>query len=139
MNDILSLRSEVKQLQMVAQQLEPFVKTFAIGVSAGEMSSAASDAAGHQHLQALLEHLSRLQLQEQTPQSQQQTTAPSKDCRHPRGTAASNGILYYIIYPLCYVTLYWARTTLKPSIRVLMLMQYIDLREKSRPKQIVNV
>lgn len=83
MDDILSLKSEVKQLQSLTQQLEPFVKSFSTGVSAGEMSMAASDATSNQHLQALLDHLARLQMQE-PPQSQ--TQAPTKDHRHLRGT-----------------------------------------------------
>lgn len=86
MNDILTLKSEVKQLSTLAQQLEPFVKSFSAGVSAGEASIAASEAAGHQHLQVLLDHLARLQLQEQ-PQSQQ--SAHTKDCRHPRNNSTS--------------------------------------------------
>ena len=86
MNDILSLRSEVKQLQIMAQHLEPFVKSFSAGINAGEISTAASDAAGHQHLQALLDHLTRLQMQEST---QTQTPASNKDCRHPRNSAPS--------------------------------------------------
>ncbi|XP_046143329.1 RING finger protein 207-like isoform X3 [Osmia bicornis bicornis] len=86
MNDIMSLRSQVKQLQNLAQQLEPFVKSFSSGVNAGEISMTASDAASTQHLQALLDHLSRLQMQEP---SQQQTQAPIKDHRHSRTTATS--------------------------------------------------
>ncbi|XP_018347660.1 PREDICTED: RING finger protein 207-like isoform X3 [Trachymyrmex septentrionalis] len=86
MNDILSLRSEVKKLQVLAQHLEPFVKSFSIGISAGEVSVAAADAADNQHLQALLDHLARLQMQEPPhPQAQ----APTKDHRHPRSTATS--------------------------------------------------
>ncbi|XP_034191989.1 RING finger protein 207 isoform X2 [Osmia lignaria lignaria] len=86
MNDIMSLRSQVKQLQNLAQQLEPFVKSFSSGVNAGEISMTASDAASTQHLQALLDHLSRLQMQEP---SQPQTQAPIKDHRHSRTTATS--------------------------------------------------
>ncbi|XP_043465928.1 RING finger protein 207-like isoform X2 [Leptopilina heterotoma] len=81
MNDILSLRSEVKQILTMAQQLEPFVKSFSSGMTAGEISAAASDAAGHQHLQVLLDHLARLQMQEPP---QPQGPAPTKECRHPR-------------------------------------------------------
>ncbi|XP_024944302.1 RING finger protein 207 isoform X3 [Cephus cinctus] len=92
MNDILTLRSEVKQLLTMAQQLEPFVKSFSVGVSAGEASAAATDAAGHQHLQALLDHLARLQMQEP---AQPQTPAPTKDCRHPRSaTTSADNALY---------------------------------------------
>ncbi|XP_054004193.1 RING finger protein 207-like isoform X2 [Hylaeus anthracinus] len=87
MNDILSLRSQVKQLQNLAQQLEPFVKSFSTGVTAGEVNMAASDAAGNQDLQVLLDHLARLQMQE--PPQQPQTQAPTKDHRHPRSTATS--------------------------------------------------
>lgn len=86
MNDILSLRSEVKKLQTLAQQLEPFVKSFSTGVGAGEVSMAASDAADNQHLQALLDHLARLQMQEPPHTTGQ---APTKDHRHPRSTATS--------------------------------------------------
>ncbi|XP_014471947.1 PREDICTED: RING finger protein 207-like isoform X2 [Dinoponera quadriceps] len=86
MNDILSLRSEVKKLQTLAQQLEPFVKSFSTGVGAGEVSMAASDAADNQHLQALLDHLARLQMQEPPHPPGQ---APTKDHRHPRSTATS--------------------------------------------------
>ncbi|XP_063985367.1 RING finger protein 207-like [Diachasmimorpha longicaudata] len=89
MNDILTLRGEVKQLQSLTQQLEPFVKSFSAGITAGEMSSAAADAAGHQHLQALLDHFTRMQMQE--PQGQ--GAAPTKDCRHGKNAAADN-ILY---------------------------------------------
>ncbi|XP_011701848.1 PREDICTED: RING finger protein 207-like [Wasmannia auropunctata] len=86
MNDILSLRSEVKKLQVLAQNLEPFVKTFSLGISAGEMSMAAADASDTQHLQALLDHLARMQVHEPPhPQAQ----APTKDHRHPRSTATS--------------------------------------------------
>ncbi|XP_031832713.1 RING finger protein 207 isoform X3 [Nomia melanderi] len=81
MNDILSLRNQVKQLQNAAQQLEPFIKSFAAGVTAGEVSTAVSDAAGNQGLQVLLDHLARLQMQE--PPQQPQTQAPTKDHRHP--------------------------------------------------------
>ncbi|XP_076182653.1 RING finger protein 207 isoform X3 [Ptiloglossa arizonensis] len=87
MNDILSLRNQVKQLQDVAQQLEPFVKSFSTGVTAGEVNMAASDVAGNQDLQVLLDHLSRLQMQE--PPQQPQTQAPTKEQRHPRTTATS--------------------------------------------------
>ncbi|XP_076233820.1 RING finger protein 207 isoform X3 [Calliopsis andreniformis] len=87
MNDILSLRNQVKQLQNLTQQLEPFIKSFSSGVAAGEVSIAAADAASNQHLQVLLEHLARLQMQE-LPQ-QPQTQAPTKDHRHPRNTATS--------------------------------------------------
>ncbi|KAG5305558.1 RN207 protein, partial [Acromyrmex insinuator] len=87
MNDILSLRSEVKKLQVLAQHLEPFVKSFSIGIGAGEVSVAAADAADNQHLQALLDHLARLQMQEPPPHPQAQ--APTKDHRHPRSTATS--------------------------------------------------
>ncbi|XP_015183062.1 PREDICTED: RING finger protein 207-like isoform X4 [Polistes dominula] len=86
MDDILSLRSEVKQLQSLTQQLEPFVKSFSTGVTAGEASMAASDASSSQHLQALLDHIARLQMQEPP---QPQTQAPTKDHRHPRGTMTS--------------------------------------------------
>lgn len=92
MNDILSLRSEVKQLQTMAQQLEPFVKSFSSGMSAGEISAAAQDAAGHQHLQVLLDHLARLQMQEP---AQPQNPAPTKDCRYPRNsTPSADNALY---------------------------------------------
>ena len=70
----------------MAQQLEPFVKSFSAGMSAGEISTAAQDAAGHQHLQVLLDHLARLQMQEP---SQPQTPAPTKDCRYSRNSAPS--------------------------------------------------
>ncbi|XP_011637095.1 RING finger protein 207-like isoform X3 [Pogonomyrmex barbatus] len=90
MNDILSLRSEVKKLQVLAQHLEPFVKSFSIGIGAGEVSMAAADAADNQHLQALLDHLSRLQMQEPPPPPPHpQAQAPTKDHRHPRSTATS--------------------------------------------------
>lgn len=85
MNDILSLRSEVKKLQALTQHLEPFVKSFSMGINAGEVSLAAVDAADNQHLQALLDHLARLQMQEPPPQAQ----APTKDHRHPRSTATT--------------------------------------------------
>lgn len=100
MNDIMSLRSQVKQLQNLAQQLEPFVKSFSSGVNAGEISMTASDAASTQHLQALLDHLSRLQMQEPP---QPQTQAPVKDHRHSRATATSaDNALYMkgISFPL---------------------------------------
>ncbi|XP_024874817.1 RING finger protein 207-like isoform X4 [Temnothorax curvispinosus] len=87
MNDILSLRSEVKKLQIFAQELEPFVKSFSTGISAGEVSMAAADAANSQHLQALLDHLARIQMQEPPPHPQAQ--APTKDHRHLRSTATS--------------------------------------------------
>lgn len=92
MNDILSLRSQVKQLQNLAQQLEPFVKSFATGVSAGEVSMAATDVTSNQHLQALLDHLARLQMQEppQPAQPQTQAQAPTKDHRHSRTAAATS-------------------------------------------------
>ncbi|XP_011301531.1 RING finger protein 207 [Fopius arisanus] len=87
MNDILTLRGEVKQLQSLTQQLEPFVKSFSAGITAGEVSSAAADAAGHQHLQALLDHVTRMQMQESG-----QGPAPTKDCRH--GKTGADNILY---------------------------------------------
>ncbi|XP_076679813.1 RING finger protein 207 isoform X3 [Andrena cerasifolii] len=87
MNDILSLRNQVKQLQNLAQQLEPFIKSFTTGVSAGEVSMSASDAASNQQLQVLLEHLARLQMQE--PPQQPQTQAPTKEHRHSRNTSTS--------------------------------------------------
>ena len=86
MNDIVTLRGEVKQLQNLTQQLEPFVKSFSAGVNAGEMRAAALDASEQQHVEALLDHLARLQMQE--PQ-QTQNQAPTKDCRHSRQTATS--------------------------------------------------
>lgn len=87
MNDILSLKTEVKQLQNMAQQLEPFVKSFSTGLSAGEINTAVSDATGHQHLQALLDHLARLQMQE-PPQSQSQ--APTKEFRQSRSNITTD-------------------------------------------------
>lgn len=94
MNDILSLRSEVKQLQTLAQQLEPFVKSFAAGVNAGEISAATSEAAAHQHFQTLLDHLSRLQMQE-PPQHPQSGPTPTKDIRHSRSnTSCTDNIIY---------------------------------------------
>ncbi|KOC68694.1 RING finger protein 207 [Habropoda laboriosa] len=86
MNDILSLRSQVKQLLSLAQQLEPFIKSFGSKVTAGEVSIAASDAASNQHVQMLLNHLAQLQLQET---QQPQTQAPTKDHRHSRASATS--------------------------------------------------
>lgn len=92
MNDILSLRSEVKKLQTLAQQLEPFIKSFSTGVGAGEVSMAASDAADNQHLQVLLDHLARLQMQEPPHPP---TQPPTKEHRHPRSTATSaDNVLY---------------------------------------------
>lgn len=85
MNDILSLRSEVKKLQALAQHLEPFVKSFSTGIGAGEVSLAAADAVDNQHLQALLDHLARLQMQEPLLHPQ----APTKEHRHSRSTATS--------------------------------------------------
>jgi hypothetical protein len=67
MNDILTLRAEVKHLSLVAHQLEPYVKSLA----AAERSQASSDSvqqqqqettSSHQQLQSLLEHISMLQL-----------------------------------------------------------------------------
>ncbi|XP_017884913.1 RING finger protein 207-like isoform X2 [Ceratina calcarata] len=92
MNDIVSLRSQVKQLQTLAQQLEPFIKSFATGVSVGEISMAASDMTSNQQLQALLDHLARLQMQE--PPQQPQTQAPTKDHRHPRTSTSADNALY---------------------------------------------
>ncbi|XP_070523807.1 RING finger protein 207 isoform X2 [Cardiocondyla obscurior] len=92
MNDILSLRSEVKKLQILAQHLEPFVKSFSIGIGAGDVSMAAADAADNQHLQALLDHLARLQMQE--PPSHSQAQAPTKDHRHPRTATSADNALY---------------------------------------------
>lgn len=68
MNDILTLRAEVKHLSLVAHQLEPYVKALA----ASERNQASSDAlqqqqqqqettSSHQQLQSLLEHISMLQ------------------------------------------------------------------------------
>lgn len=91
MNDILTLRGEVKQLQSLTQQLEPFVKSFSAGITAGEMSSAAADAAGHQHLQALLDHFTRMQMQEAQAQGSVQ---PTKDCRHGKNSGGADNILY---------------------------------------------
>ncbi|XP_043280659.1 RING finger protein 207-like isoform X2 [Venturia canescens] len=86
MNDIVTLRGEVKQLQNLTQQLEPFVKSFTAGVNAGEIRAAALDSSDQQHLEALLDHLARLQMQES---QQSQPTAPTKDCRHSRNTPTS--------------------------------------------------
>jgi hypothetical protein len=70
MNDILTLRAEVKHLSLVAHQLEPYVKSLA----ATERSQASTDSvqqqqqqqqettSSHQQLQSLLEHISMLQL-----------------------------------------------------------------------------
>ncbi|XP_076654074.1 RING finger protein 207 isoform X3 [Halictus rubicundus] len=87
MNDILSLRNQVKQLQNLAQQLEPFIKSYTTGVTAGEVSMAVSDAACNQDLKALLDQLYRMQMQE--PPQQPQTQAPVKDIRQPRSTVTS--------------------------------------------------
>jgi len=67
MNDILTLRAEVKHLSLVAHQLEPYVKALA----ASERNQASSDVihqqqqqettSSHQQLQSLLEHISMLQ------------------------------------------------------------------------------
>ncbi|KAK0166521.1 hypothetical protein PV328_004933 [Microctonus aethiopoides] len=93
MNDILTLRGEVKQLQTVTQQLEPFVKSFSAGMIAGEMDAATADAADRQHLQALLEHFARIQMQEPS-QQQQHVPVPTKDCRHTKNTGTTDNILY---------------------------------------------
>lgn len=87
MNDILSLRSEVKKLQALAQHLEPFVKSFSTGIGAGEVSLAAADAADSQHLQVLLDQLTRNLKMQEPPHPQAQ--APTKEHRHPRSTATS--------------------------------------------------
>lgn len=71
MNDILTLRAEVKHLSLIAHQLEPYVKSLA----AAERSQASTDSvqqqqqqqqqepiSSHQQLQSLLEHISMLQL-----------------------------------------------------------------------------
>jgi hypothetical protein len=66
MNDILTLRAEVKHLSLIAHQLEPYVKSLA----ASERSQASNDVlqqqqqettSSHQQLQSLLEHISMLQ------------------------------------------------------------------------------
>ncbi|XP_058810457.1 RING finger protein 207-like isoform X3 [Phymastichus coffea] len=75
MNDILSLKGELKQLQLFAQQLEPFIKSFTSGINTGEANTSASDVTNHQHLQVLLDHLARLQIQEPIHSS------PTKECR----------------------------------------------------------
>lgn len=93
MNDILTLRGEVKQLQTVTQQLEPFVKSFSAGMIAGEMDAATADAADRQHLQALLEHFARIQMQEPS-QQQQHVPVPTKDCRHTKNAGTTDNILY---------------------------------------------
>lgn len=79
----------MKKLQVLAQHLEPFVKSFTIGIGAGEMSMAAADAADSQHLQVLLDHLARMQMQEPPPPPHPPGQAPTKDHRHPRSTATS--------------------------------------------------
>jgi hypothetical protein len=68
MNDILTLRAEVKHLSLIAHQLEPYVKSLA----AAERNQAPTDStqqqqqqettSSHQQLQSLLEHISMLQL-----------------------------------------------------------------------------
>lgn len=55
MNDIVSLRSEVKQLATVAQQLEPYVKTLSSQTNLEEVAN----------LQALIDRISVLQASEQ--------------------------------------------------------------------------
>jgi hypothetical protein len=67
MNDILTLRAEVKHLSLVAHQLAPYVKALA----ASGRNQASSDVihqqqqqettSSHQQLQNLLEHISMLQ------------------------------------------------------------------------------
>lgn len=79
MNDILALKGEVKQLQLIAQQLEPIVQSFSAGITAGELSTSNSDAASYQRLQALLDHISRFKMQET---SLTQMPVPTKESRH---------------------------------------------------------
>ena len=80
MNDVLCLRGEVKQLHLLALQLEPFVKSFAACIGSGDVTSATSDSAGNQHLKNLLDHLSRLQMQD----PHHQAAPPTKDNRYAR-------------------------------------------------------
>jgi uncharacterized Zn-finger protein len=68
MNDILTLRAQVKHLSLIAHQLEPYVKSLAVT----ERNQAPADSvpqqqqqettSSHQQLQSLLEHISMLQL-----------------------------------------------------------------------------
>nr|CAD7574365.1 unnamed protein product [Timema californicum] len=66
MNDILTLRSEVKNLSVIANQLEPYVKSLTSGSAPVERISESADTSSqetsHQQLQSLLEHISALQM-----------------------------------------------------------------------------
>ncbi|XP_033607635.1 RING finger protein 207 isoform X2 [Cryptotermes secundus] len=89
MNDILTLRAEVKHLSLIAHQLEPYVKSLA----AAERSQASTDSvqqqqqpqepiSSHQQLQSLLEHISMLQLD--AASSMDSSGAQKGECRvHP--------------------------------------------------------
>lgn len=72
MNDILTLRSEVKHLSAIAHQLEPYVKSLAAAErlasqGRGDQGSQNTVESGtqetsHHQLQSLLEHINMLQL-----------------------------------------------------------------------------
>nr|CAD7266849.1 unnamed protein product [Timema shepardi] len=85
MNDILTLRSEVKNLSVIANQLEPYVKSLTSGSAPVERISESADTSSqetsHQQLQSLLEHISALQMDTATAY---RLDASQKECRmHP--------------------------------------------------------
>ncbi|XP_011503717.1 PREDICTED: RING finger protein 207-like [Ceratosolen solmsi marchali] len=87
MNNILSLKGEVKQLHTVAQQLEPFIKSFVTGINPSELNTIASDINSQKHFQALLDHLGCLKIQEPT-------TPSTKEYRHQRNCSANDNAMY---------------------------------------------
>jgi hypothetical protein len=91
MNNILSLKGEIKQLQLVTQQLEPFIKSFIMGINTSELNSNAFDINDHKHIQILLDHLGRLKVQKS---SQPQTLAQTKEFRHQRNQTTNDNTFY---------------------------------------------
>uniref|UniRef100_A0ABD2WI16 Uncharacterized protein n=1 Tax=Trichogramma kaykai TaxID=54128 RepID=A0ABD2WI16_9HYME len=61
-NDISSLKNEVKQLQVAVSHIEPFIKTFTPTMDMST-SNTFSDNESNLHLQILLDHLINLQFQ----------------------------------------------------------------------------
>nr|CAD7433448.1 unnamed protein product [Timema monikensis] len=92
MNDILTLRSEVKNLSVIANQLEPYVKSLLTSGSAPvericESAETSSQETSHQQLQSLLEHISALQMDTATAY---RMDASQKECRiHPSNIVSS--------------------------------------------------
>ncbi|XP_049804654.1 uncharacterized protein LOC126248059 isoform X1 [Schistocerca nitens] len=106
MNDILTLRSEVKHLSAIAHQLEPYVKSLATAECIGPQGStdrvqpsgpeSGTQETSHHQLQSLLEHINMLQMD--AANSYRINGSQKAECRVHSGQAMTSPTSENIVY-----------------------------------------